>query len=290
VDVERNLNTAVNKIREVLGDSAETPRFIETLSRRGYRFIAPVEPDASERDLSAGPIDSSERPRKHRRYFWPVVFGGVMLTVGVLAALWIGNTRPQGTPKVVRFIQLTRDGQRKIGPLVSDGVRIYFNEWLPDGRLIVAEASITGGEVIPVSVAVKAPFIQDLSKDGTELLVTNDEGSQGRSIWVQPVAGGSPHRVGTVLTSWGPWGPGLPDDSPWSCETSVRRRSMRWKCKCSDRSFLRRGYAGVGDRPVGAIWLVSSEPAPFAPGGLRVRVRTVMSSSCPKAWAASAMV
>src|SRR5207248_3790718 len=43
VDVERNLNTAVNKIREVLGDSAETPRFVETLPRRGYRFVAPVE-------------------------------------------------------------------------------------------------------------------------------------------------------------------------------------------------------------------------------------------------------
>src|ERR1700733_2911788 len=43
VDVERNLNTAINKIREVLGDSAETPRFIETLSRRGYRFIGELE-------------------------------------------------------------------------------------------------------------------------------------------------------------------------------------------------------------------------------------------------------
>src|SRR5215831_11864232 len=48
VDVERNLNTAINKIREVLGDSAETPRFVETLPRRGYRFIgaleAPIQP------------------------------------------------------------------------------------------------------------------------------------------------------------------------------------------------------------------------------------------------------
>src|ERR1700757_3254080 len=42
VDVERNLNTAVNKIREVLGDSAENPRFVETLPRRGYRFMAAV--------------------------------------------------------------------------------------------------------------------------------------------------------------------------------------------------------------------------------------------------------
>src|ERR1700757_2987434 len=44
VDVERNLNTAVNKIREVLGDSAETPRYIETIPRRGYKFIGQVEP------------------------------------------------------------------------------------------------------------------------------------------------------------------------------------------------------------------------------------------------------
>ena len=43
VDGDHNLNTAINKIREVLGDSAENPRFVETLPRRGYRFIAPVE-------------------------------------------------------------------------------------------------------------------------------------------------------------------------------------------------------------------------------------------------------
>ena len=44
VDVDHNLNTAINKIREVLGDSAESPRFVETLPRRGYRFIGKLEP------------------------------------------------------------------------------------------------------------------------------------------------------------------------------------------------------------------------------------------------------
>lgn len=43
VDFDHSLNTAMNKIRDVLGDSASTPRFIETLARRGYRFIAPVQ-------------------------------------------------------------------------------------------------------------------------------------------------------------------------------------------------------------------------------------------------------
>ena len=47
VDVDHNLNTAINKIREVLGDSAESPRFVETLPRRGYRFIAPVGGDGN---------------------------------------------------------------------------------------------------------------------------------------------------------------------------------------------------------------------------------------------------
>jgi DNA-binding winged helix-turn-helix (wHTH) protein len=42
VDVDHSLNMAINKIREVLDDSADTPRFVETLPRRGYRFIAPI--------------------------------------------------------------------------------------------------------------------------------------------------------------------------------------------------------------------------------------------------------
>src|SRR6188474_3232434 len=42
VDFDHSLNTAVRKLREALGDSAETPRYVETLARRGYRFVAPV--------------------------------------------------------------------------------------------------------------------------------------------------------------------------------------------------------------------------------------------------------
>src|SRR5260221_2425727 len=42
VDFDNSLNTAINKLREALGDSADNPRFIETLPRRGYRFITPV--------------------------------------------------------------------------------------------------------------------------------------------------------------------------------------------------------------------------------------------------------
>jgi DNA-binding winged helix-turn-helix (wHTH) protein/tetratricopeptide (TPR) repeat protein len=53
VDADHNLNTSINKIREALGDSAENPRFVETLPRRGYRFIVPVNEIVEANDLSS---------------------------------------------------------------------------------------------------------------------------------------------------------------------------------------------------------------------------------------------
>ena len=55
VDFDHSIGIAVNKVREALGDSAENPRFVETLARRGYRFIAPVAsiPDPAEVEQSA---------------------------------------------------------------------------------------------------------------------------------------------------------------------------------------------------------------------------------------------
>src|SRR5262249_14721218 len=52
VDFDNSLNTAINKLREALGDSADNPRFIETLPRRGYRFLAPVASDLTKKSRS----------------------------------------------------------------------------------------------------------------------------------------------------------------------------------------------------------------------------------------------
>jgi len=60
VDFDHSLNTAINKIREALGDSANNPRFVETLSRRGYRFIAPVQPASDT--LQGGGAAAAEAP------------------------------------------------------------------------------------------------------------------------------------------------------------------------------------------------------------------------------------
>jgi Tol biopolymer transport system component/DNA-binding winged helix-turn-helix (wHTH) protein len=210
VDVERNLNTAVNKIREVLGDSAESPRFIETLSRRGYRFIAPIETDLSlanqalvNQDPIEKPIDKPAKPRRLFRLWLPILIGAAVLAVGLV--VWISFFKSAGTPRVTRFTRLTNDGQSKDGPLLSDGVRIYFNEWLSDGRTVIAQVSVKGGEVTPLSLPLKAPSVRDLSRDGTELLIINPEGTaegtDENSIWLQPVAGGSPLRIGSIIAA-----------------------------------------------------------------------------------------
>jgi len=64
VDFDHSLNTAVNKLRETLGDSATTPRYIETLARRGYRFMAPVQStDRAGKGALARPAEGSEAAR-----------------------------------------------------------------------------------------------------------------------------------------------------------------------------------------------------------------------------------
>jgi cholera toxin transcriptional activator len=59
VDFEHGLNSAINRIREALGDSAANPRFVETLARRGYRFIAPVDVVGPEPELQPAPQQRS---------------------------------------------------------------------------------------------------------------------------------------------------------------------------------------------------------------------------------------
>jgi cholera toxin transcriptional activator len=55
VDYEHGVNSAVNRLREALGDKASNPRFVETLARRGYRFVAPVEKIAGDENTAAEP-------------------------------------------------------------------------------------------------------------------------------------------------------------------------------------------------------------------------------------------
>jgi DNA-binding winged helix-turn-helix (wHTH) protein len=106
-DFDHGLNRAINKVREVLGDSADTPRFIETPPRRGYRFIGPIqqngnmdppvaEPTASEPlmpvTLEPQANVSQTDESKRRRQRWILVTVATALAVAA-AAIWFASRR-----------------------------------------------------------------------------------------------------------------------------------------------------------------------------------------------------
>ena len=206
VDFETGLNTTIKRLRETLGDSAENPAFIETVPKRGYRFIAPVTPPNS------GPDSVVDKTAPGRRVRLRTV--GAFLILALLSAgfsLRHWSTATSLPARVLDFAQLTSDGQAKQGRLVSDGSRIYFSEILPVGQ-ILAQVSVKGGETTTIPTAVSNPRPADISPDGTELLILSGHNWKeeaevnGSPLWILPVAGGSARPVGDVLATDALWG------------------------------------------------------------------------------------
>jgi TolB-like protein/DNA-binding winged helix-turn-helix (wHTH) protein len=89
VDFDRGINTAVNKLRLALGDSADSPRFIETVPRRGYRFLAPTQPEPRQ-----APSDEAQPPHaqpvagSHRNR--TIALAAIVVAVLCASLLWMG--------------------------------------------------------------------------------------------------------------------------------------------------------------------------------------------------------
>ena len=94
VDFDHGLHNAIARLREVLGDSADTPRYIETLPRRGYRFIAPVEEVENHAPERPAPIKpASEAPVLVKRSNTGAALALALLAiVGIGAVLWLART------------------------------------------------------------------------------------------------------------------------------------------------------------------------------------------------------
>jgi TolB-like protein/DNA-binding winged helix-turn-helix (wHTH) protein len=102
VDFDHGVNTAINRLREALGDSADNPRFIETLPRRGYRFIAPIETippvpavraasSAATPQAQPAPLPENDVPPRHgKRFVWILA---AALLLGLLVAANVGGFR-----------------------------------------------------------------------------------------------------------------------------------------------------------------------------------------------------
>jgi Tol biopolymer transport system component/DNA-binding winged helix-turn-helix (wHTH) protein len=230
VDFDHSLNTAINKIREVLGDSAENPRFVETIPRRGYRFIAPLEGSRVDADLRAdtttvGPSETSGnsgslsasphtlQPVSKTRWpgwlWWAAALTGLGL-ISLVVVFWLGL--PLSHPRVTSSKRLTHDGMLKgshvfHSPIMTDGTRVYFFEVAKNSDTsLLSQVSVAGGETGFVSSPLKEIVAYDISLKRSELLVwgrLHTETFAQASYWALPLPGGTPRRLSDELRGAG---------------------------------------------------------------------------------------
>ncbi len=188
VDVEHNLNTAVNKIREALGDSAENSRFVETLPRRGYDSLRPskamVLRVAAEVLTAACPT----RAKAPLEFACRSAVGTLFVLIG--AGLFINERRQgSGPPKQRTLTRVTFD----------DGLQIGAT-WSPDGRYIAYSSDrggkfdiwvqqVSGGDPVQITKGPDKNWQPDWSPDGKFIAYRSEEGDGG--LYIVPALGGT---------------------------------------------------------------------------------------------------
>jgi Tol biopolymer transport system component/DNA-binding winged helix-turn-helix (wHTH) protein len=213
VDVDHNLNTAINKIREALGDSSENPRFVETLPRRGYRFVAPITANGTAAaTVTHTPENRSTSVPKTVARMRPLLASGFLaaLIVLVAGALWIykrGKT-PEPPP------------QRTLTRITFDDGLQSEPTWSPDGRYIAYSSDrggkvdiwvqqISGGDPIQITKGPGHHWQPDWSHDGKYIAYRseNDEGG----LYIVPALGGA--GLERKISSFGYYPRWSPDNS-----------------------------------------------------------------------------
>ena len=206
VDFDQGLGASLRKLRQALGDDAGTPRYIETIPKQGFRFVAPVEriSELPEAATAALHIPTRESPaqevnrepaqnRGHLSAWWAVVAAACLLTFFLGWLLHIFRAPPVGLG-VSTYTKITYDGAPK-ALVGTDGSRLYFESTWSDS---ISQVAVTGGAIstIPVPIPYFA-FPEDVSQDGSSFLIaTNEKGFVlDRPQWNVRVSGGSLHRL-----------------------------------------------------------------------------------------------
>jgi Tol biopolymer transport system component/DNA-binding winged helix-turn-helix (wHTH) protein len=242
VDFDHSIGTAINKVREALGDSADSPRYVETLARRGYRFIAPVTAVAPElvsgkpeatvpaalatfpRMVEAAPKAAMEpvvAPARSYRTLWLVAAAiGIVAASAGLGYYFGGIGRGSEVP--VRISQITQNGRISPGApsmenlpaAATDGVHL-FAPVISEGRPELSQISINTGDTqpVPLPAEIASPSLGDISPDGANLLLRSHLSPESEQpVWVVPTTGGSALRVSNILAhdaTWMPDGKGI---------------------------------------------------------------------------------
>jgi len=205
VDFEHSLNAAIKRLREVLADSATNPRFIETLPRRGYRFIAPVErvtgqstEDVKREHVSASAelLQTIESTRRQRTKWIAIGVAAMALATGLVAwRVWrdvpgdSSDTLSRG-----RLTKLTSTAGLNVEPALSpDGSMLAFaSDRAGTGNFDIWVQPVGGGMAIQVTSDPADETEPSFSSDGASIVFAKRETG---GIFVVGVLGGEPRLV-----------------------------------------------------------------------------------------------
>jgi len=218
VDVDRALNFSIRRLRATLNDDHSTPVYIETVPRRGYRFIASVNPKAVT--LEAEPAKAvpevlaattlrAAQPEKGPGHSWRKMIALVAAGAAGLALL-VWPLLHSFSPKVTSITRVTSDGNTKVpvGPccvvIANDGSTVYFSEMV-EGRWRLNQVAAAGGEVSALATPFANTGVSDISPKGLGLLTLGWELES--ALWNVPVPSGSPRKVGNIVAHDAVWSP-----------------------------------------------------------------------------------
>jgi len=203
VDFEHSLNKAVNRLRDVLEDSAEHPRFIETLPRRGYRWIAPVPVSTDSLPLPEVAVPVALPPPSTIRSRWFLAFanrfavGGALLLGVALAAVGLGLYAPRFAhegPKIPEITRITTSGNVEHAAISPNGKYLAYTVRGDAKQSLWVQHVATGSstQLLPPATTVyeSVRFSQDSSyiyyTEGTVIDI---------ALYQIPILGGVPRKL-----------------------------------------------------------------------------------------------
>ena len=195
VDFDHSLNAAIKRLRDALGDSAEHPRFVETVARRGYRFLGPVDTGpANGRGVAGRAAVTESAPQSSARFhIWWLVAGGAAVVL-VLFGIKLGLLLGQRHPSQLRLSRLTAnpaDDRVRAAAISRDGRYLAFCD--QTGFYL---RQIDTGETHPVAVP-PGLIAESISwfPDSAHLAVALTGPGQVSGLWELSAFGGSARKV-----------------------------------------------------------------------------------------------
>jgi len=231
VDFEHGVNTAVKKLRQALEDSTESPKFVETLPKIGYRFIVPVEWVAEASSNSplprvvpiAPPGLTAVPPHAAKEVLRPAIWRWrfALLAIGLLLMATIGpyllRRRPQVQPDNLTITPLTTFPGFEIGPSFSpDGNQIAFS-WHGFEKEFQSDLYIkqVGQErVVQLTHHPSIHLASAWSPDGRSIAFMRQSDPDATGIYLTSPLGGSERKLADT-TPFGPMGLSWSADGKW---------------------------------------------------------------------------